>query len=633
MRTLGGAQPLALVRAESAAVSQPGEAGAIRTYTRVVARHLDALGVPFVLLSDYDLAGARLSGCRAVILPHSPDMPPAALRSLAAFMDRGGKLLAFYNLAAQLQPAAGIRAGRHVKQDRSGHFASIRRSGTGLAGLPALVTQHSWNIRQGFPTSRSRVAAYWHDADGNNTGEAAILVSDRCVLMTHVLVPGDARAQRLMLTAMLGHLVPGTWRTAAGHCLDAVGQFGPFTTTSRAVEILTARAAGNAVARTALGLAAASRARAGEDLRSGRFASALESAWQARGELVRAYAAVQEPGSPEFRAAWCHSAFGVEGMDWDRAAEVLAENGFSAVLPNMAWGGVADYESRVLPVSPEVATRGDQVARCLAACRKHGLECHVWKINWKLGHRVPREFALRMKRAGRTQVGYDGTPRDDWLCPSHPANRELEIEAMLEIARRYEVDGIHFDYIRFPGENACFCSGCRGRFEAIAGRRVRDWPAAVRAPGGTQQRWLDFRREQITRVVRTVSRKAREIRPGISVSAAVFTNWETARDSVGQDWKVWCERGYLDFVCPMDYTTDDVQFENQVRRQLGWAGQVPCYPGIGLSTWRETDGICRLIAQVGITRRLRCGGFTVFEYDAPAAVETVPLCGLGLTRE
>jgi len=35
---------------------------------------------------------------------------------------------------------------------------------------------------------------------------------------------------------------------------------------------------------------------------------------------------------------------------------------------------------------------------------------------------------------------------------------------------------------------------------------------------------------------------------------------------VGQDWKLWCERGYLDFVCPMDYRSDSGHFERLVRQ-------------------------------------------------------------------
>ena len=106
----------------------------------------------------------------------------------------------------------------------------------------------------------------------------------------------------------------------------------------------------------------------------------------------------------------------------------------------MLWGGVAYYDSAVLPVAPEVKERGDPLAACVAACRKHGVQCHVWKVNWNMGFRAPADFAARMRREGRTQVGYDGKPEPQWLCPSHPANRQLEIAAMVEVAAKYDAE-------------------------------------------------------------------------------------------------------------------------------------------------------------------------------------------------
>ncbi len=93
---------------------------------------------------------------------------------------------------------------------------------------------------------------------------------------------------------------------------------------------------------------------------------------------------------------------------------------------------------------------------------------------------------------------------------------------------------------------------------------------------------MDFRRTQITTVVAAVAEQARKIRPGIKISAAVFRNWPTDRDSIGQDWKIWCDRGYLDFVCPMDYIPDTAQFMDRVTHQVNWVdGRVPLYIGIG----------------------------------------------------
>jgi len=298
----------------------------------------------------------------------------------------------------------------------------------------------------------------------------------------------------------------------------------------------------------------------------------------------------------------------------------------------MLWGGTAYYPSEVLPTAPEIAERGDQIAACLAACKKHGVACHVWKVNFNMSSKAPEAFRDRIIAEQRFQVLYDGSEEPRWLCPSHPANQQLEIDAMVEVATHYDVDGVHFDYIRYPHRNACFCAGCRARFEAELGRAVDNWPGAVRADAELDQAWLDFRRAQITKVVQGVHDALEAHNPGVQISAAVFRNYPVDRDHVGQDWKLWCERGWLDFVCPMDYLEDDGQFDAIVAAQQQWAGGVPCYPGIGLSCWPDPVDAVKLVRQIQITRKHGCGGFTVFNYGVPQANEAVPLCGLGVTR-
>jgi len=250
-----------------------------------------------------------------------------------------------------------------------------------------------------------------------------------------------------------------------------------------------------------------------------------------------------------------------------------------------------------------------------------------------MGWATNKEFIAGMKAQGRTQVNYDGSPNDRWLCPSHPENQKLEIESMLEIARKYDVHGLHFDYIRYPGNEGCFCKGCRLRFEKAIDRKVGNWPADVQNDDSLREKWLDFRRRQITGVVAAVAQRAKKIRPDIKISAAVFRNWPVDRNAVGQDWKLWCERGYLDFVCPMDYTDSSSHFRRMVEQQLEWAGKVPCFPGIGLSVWSDSADICKLIEQINITRRLGTGGFTIFNFGPTEANEVLPMLGKGISRK
>ena len=629
----GADAPLAIIRADSACAPGSDEAKAVATFTASMGAQLDALGLSCAVVSDADVTADRLKGKTVAILPHNPGMPAAVVRELVAYMAAGGKLLAFYSLPPELAEAGGIVRGAHLRETQPGEFASIRATDAGLPGQPVQVGQASWNIyRCAALAGRSRVVATWFTVEGKPTGEPALIASSNCIFMSHVLLDDDPANKRALLLAMLGSLDEGLWKKSLADARDRAGRFGPYAEMQEALRGIRRAARGN---ERALLLAEEARVFYSQALqweRDKKYSEALRAVQQARESAVAAYCAAQQPQRDESRAWWCHSAFGVAGQTWDEAVGALARNGFTAVIPNMLWGGVAFYNSTVLPVAPAVQEQGDQLAACLAACRKHGVQCHVWKVNWNMGHQTPQEFIDRMVAAGRTQMGFDGSAEPRWLCPSHPANQQLEIDAMVEVATKYDVDGIHFDYIRYPDGEHCFCPGCRARFEAVLGRPVPHWPADTRKEPAIRHAWLDFRRANITKVVAAVHQAVKQQKPKLQISAAVFPNWTVDRDGVGQDWQLWCERGYLDFVCPMDYTPDLEKFASLVERQRTWAGKVPLRPGIGLSTWPGAPDVPKLVEMVKLTRQLKTGGFTIFNYGSNEAARVLPLCGQGLTR-
>ena len=256
----------------------------------------------------------------------------------------------------------------------------------------------------------------------------------------------------------------------------------------------------------------------------------------------------------------------------------------------------------------------------MAAAKRHGLEVHVWKVNFNLS--TAPKVSSGHARQGRLKTG---PRRANWLCPSHPENLKLEVDTMLEVARKYDVDGLHFDYIRSE-------------------RRIlllRRLPPAVRGPdwpeGGPLARRLLLGSlktntaigacEQITRLVKTVHQEAKKLKPTIKISAAVFSGYPSCRTSVGQDWPAWIKAGYLDFVCPMDYTQSDMSFTNMVASQMPLVdGRIPIYPGIG--AWR-LGSADRVVSQIQIARQLGAQGFTIFDLNEGAAKEIVPGIGLG----
>jgi uncharacterized lipoprotein YddW (UPF0748 family) len=628
----GGKPLVAVVRADSPTQRGADEAKSVQQFAEGMAQELRAAGVTCTMLGDGELNAKTLAPFQLVVLPYNPGMPDAVADEIMRFAGRGGKVLAFYSITSKLYPLLGIQGGQHVKETKPGMFSTIAFAGQSLPGAPERVGQKSWNISAFKPaTDACRVLADWRDEQGQPTGYAAVLGTSNTLVMTHVLLTDDTANKRRMLLAMVTRLAPETGSRLAAVALTGIGKdFGHRTFDETIGEI---QKLGSTDQRTAPAVAAARAARgaAEQALKEGRFIDVPELAANADKGLLEAWCTVQPQTPARFRAFWCHDAFGVAGITWDEAIRRLAANGFTAIFPNMLWGGVAFFDSQVLPVAAKAKEQGDQIAACLAACRKYGVQMHVWKVNWNMGHAVPEEFVEKMRGEKRLQAGPTGAELP-WLCPSHPANQQLEISAMVEVARKYPVDGIHFDYIRYPDNQHCFCAGCRERFERELGAKVKNWPADVRSEGPLVKRWQDWRRSNITTVVKAVSAQARAIRPGIKLSAAVFRNWSTDRDSVGQDWKLWCDNGWLDFVCPMDYTANNQHFEGMVAQQVAWAGRVPCYPGIGVSASSSRFGAARTIEQIGIACRHHTGGFIIFNYGAKESAELLPQLGLGITR-
>ncbi|MDP6637283.1 MAG: family 10 glycosylhydrolase [Phycisphaerae bacterium] len=634
LATFGSGGRIAVIRCDSAAASS--EAKSIERYANVVANLLDMSGLDHTILSDADVSEARLERMQLAILPYNPVIPDKTAKVLSAYIGRGGKLIACYSLGRSLAEQAGIRMGGHTREKHKGYFASIRPAASGerIEGMPEVVRQASWNICSAEAVKgKSHIAAWWHTSGGESTGLPAVVLSDSCAFVTHVLLSDDMASKQSLLLSLAGRLAPEIWRDAAAGALKRTGQFEPYGNYQAALKGIATLAGEGGRAVVALKRAEVLYNKASRSLVARKYAKTVSTAADVRRTLIDAHCLAQESLAGEPRAFWCHNALGVNGMTWDQAIEKLADNGFNAILPNMLWGGAAYYKSDVLPVSSQVKDKGDQIALCLAACRKYGVACHVWKVNYYMGRATPRSFSDKVKSAGRTQVHFDGSPIADWLCPSHPANQKLEIDSMLEVARKYAVDGLHFDYIRYPGAQGCFCVGCRKRFEKQAGARVARWPADVRNDNDLRAKWLDFRRQQITTVVSAVSARARKIRPKIKISAAVFSNLPADRDRIGQDWGLWCKRGYLDFVCPMDYTPKTASFAQAVARQVKWAGPADCRPGIGASVWTPRADPCKVIAQIRAARQAGAKGFTIFNYAQTEAMELLPMLSKGITRK
>jgi len=591
------------------------------SFVEPVAAALDQVRLPYERLVQGQLAGRDPATVDALFLAYDAASDTTVLSWSASFLDSGGRLFTFYVLPSPLQQRLGIRQGEYLRPEEN-IFTQIRTLDR-IPHLPAAVRQRSWNIYQAFPAADSvQVIATWTDQQGQDTGHPSLLLGPRGAHLTHVLLDHDTDGAARLYAGLLGHFFPEVWPAAVRGALQAADQVGG------GPETLNSLASRSKKARQDLARAAQIRQRALDLLAEENYGEALSAAFQTRDLTVRAFARGQTSRPGEFRAVWLHSPYGVADWGWEKTCRFLAKHGFNAIVPNMLDAGLTSYPSQVLPADPRVREQGDQLRQAVDAAHRHGLAIHAWKVNYNL-HSADSAFVARLRREGRLQQNPRGE-EIEWLCPSHPENFALEVASMLEVVRRYEVDGLHFDYIRYPHAEGCYDAGCRLRFETQTGHQVASWPEDV-ITGERAEVYQRWRQEQITRLVRAVSVQARQIRPEIEISAAVFPDWPQTRLSIGQDWVRWIEAGYVDFICPMDYIPEMERFCRTVRRQVDWvAGRVPLYIGIGAFRLPAADD---LIRQIAWTRRAGADGFVLFQYDTRLGEKVLPLLREGMTRE
>jgi uncharacterized lipoprotein YddW (UPF0748 family) len=143
-----------------------------------------------------------------------------------------------------------------------------------------------------------------------------------------------------------------------------------------------------------------------------------------------------------------------------------------------------------------------------------------------------------------------------FLDPGHPAAAQYIVDAMVNVVRNYDIDGIHLDYIRYAGTPWGYNPVNVARFNAINGTTGK--------PNQNDATWSQWRRDQVTNLMRQVYLESIALKPRVVVSAATIawgagpTNedeWLKSRtmNETFQDWLGWMQEGIIDMALPMNY--------------------------------------------------------------------------------
>ena len=273
-----------------------------------------------------------------------------------------------------------------------------------------------------------------------------------------------------------------------------------------------------------------------------------------------------QPPKQEVRAAWITAVY---GLDWPRTRATSPENtrkqqaelieildklkaaNFNTVLFQTRTRGDVLYKSSIEPYNSILTGKVggepgyDPLAFAVAECHKRGMECHAWMVTIPLGSRkhvaaLGKESVTRKKRD--ICVPYK---REYFLNPGHPQTKEYLMSLVREVVERYDVDGVHFDYLRYPVNTPRFPDSYDYKRYGN-GRSLAQW-----------------RRDNITEIVRYIYKGVKAMKPWVKVSTCPVGKYrDTSRYSsrgwnafhtVNQDVEGWLGEGIQDQVYPMMY--------------------------------------------------------------------------------
>jgi len=327
------------------------------------------------------------------------------------------------------------------------------------------------------------------------------------------------------------------------------------------------------------------------------------------------------PPKREVRAVWLTTA---AGLDWPktydrneqqvslrRMVQYLRSVNFNTIFFQVRARGDAYYRSRHEPWAEHLTGSlgrdpgWDPLAFLLEEARAAGIQVHAWFNVYKIGaiQSVPRTSPLHPSLAFPYWcVPYEG---ELWFDPGIPGVRSYLLRVALDLVRDYPIDGIIFDFMRYPG---------------------RDFPDenTYRLLGGSLPR-AEWRRSNINRFVTEFYDSATAIRPMLRVGSSplgvyegnTYSGYTGSYHSHYQDPREWARAGKHDYVAPQLYWNIGAARGNPDFAALAhqWETIVPDrHIYVGIAAYKE-DVLRRLPAHIDSARAAGSEGQAFFRFE------------------
>ena len=334
--------------------------------------------------------------------------------------------------------------------------------------------------------------------------------------------------------------------------------------------------------------------------------------------VIVGFAIASQSRADEFRGLWV-DAWGPGFMNRTQIKELVEHcrtYNFNALVVQMRRRGDAFY----LPQSPnpdprtsELKNNFDALQELIDECHAGDkrIEVHCWvttHLVWS-GTNAPQQpehvFNAHPEFLMQNSTGNKYIGEGCYLDPGNPNATAWNYKMARDIVTRYDIDGFHWDYIRYPAMDSGYNPTSIARYNAEFGTTGQ--------PAADDAQFSAWRRRQVTDFLRWCNADLLEIKPRLVISCAVFGSRTDAFTARFQDWAAWNSEGIVDVCMPMGYTPDMALFQTRVDDIEAHRGIRRVYQGQG-SYLCEPQ---RTLEQLNYVVKKGLPGYLLYSYRVP----------------
>ena len=332
----------------------------------------------------------------------------------------------------------------------------------------------------------------------------------------------------------------------------------------------------------------------------------------------------------EIRAAWITT---IGGLDWPtvkatsaygikrqkeelcKQLDMLKEANFNTVLFQTRLRGDVIYPSIYETFAESLAGKTgrnpgyDPLKFAIEECHKRGMEIHAWMVCIPAGNDRQIKLLGKQSVVKKKPTMCIHFKRAWYLDPGNPETAKYLAAIAKEITMNYDIDGIHLDYIRYPENAENFPDGKTFR-KYGKGKTISQW-----------------RRDNITSIVREIYNDVKLIKPWVKVSSSPVGKYDDTRrysskgwnayNAVYQDAKLWLKTGIHDAIFPMMYFRDNHFYPFALDWEENKHGRF-VVPGLGIYFLKQKThewDINEIMRQIYFTRRNGLDGQAFFRNE------------------